>query len=343
MTTTLWVNVDGSDDPGYRYRMPRAEVGVERRGTLLKNCGEIAKALHRPPQYLAKFCGLLLGCHSEFDEEQRAAVIRGEHLPETVHGLVRKFVDGWVLCGRCKLPETRLEVGRTKVTFDCKACGARRGASAEHKLTSFIVGNPPDEKCLGLLGSAAGDAASKSERRQERVERRAEEAREEAWIRREARVAEAEAAAAEAAAAGRPPPPGYLEAIEAADAETTGRRGAGGAGGARCLLCGYEADTPQAWEAHGQRRRRHGSCEAAEIFEVQQRRKLSAWLGGASDSTEVGRGHGTSTRVNAARSTGKGKRCTGDTGLFAVGARGVLQKKMKVSRRVRVARNGDTA
>ena len=73
--------------------------------------------------------GLLLGCHSEFDEEQRAAVIRGEHLPETVHGLVRKFVDGWVLCGRCKLPETRLEVGRTKVTFDCKACGARRGCA----------------------------------------------------------------------------------------------------------------------------------------------------------------------------------------------------------------------
>jgi translation initiation factor 2 beta subunit (eIF-2beta)/eIF-5 len=136
----LWVNVDGSDDPGYRYRMPRAEVGMERRGTLLKNCGEIAKALHRPPQYLAKFCGLLLGCHSEFDEEQRAAVIRGEHLPATVHGLVRKFVDGWVLCGRCKLPETRLEVGRSKVTFDCKACGARRGASAEHKLTAFIVG-----------------------------------------------------------------------------------------------------------------------------------------------------------------------------------------------------------
>jgi translation initiation factor 5 len=137
--THLWVNVDGSDDPGYRYRMPRAEVCVERRGTLLKNCGEIAKALHRPPQYLAKFCGLLLGCHAEFDEEQRAAVIRGDHLPATVHGLVRKFIDGWVLCARCRLPETRLEVGRSKVTFDCKACGARRGASAEHKLTAFIV------------------------------------------------------------------------------------------------------------------------------------------------------------------------------------------------------------
>ena len=223
--THLWVNVDGSDDPGYRYRMPRAEVCVERRGTLLKNCGEIAKALHRPPQYLAKFCGLLLGCHAEFDEEQRAAVIRGDHLPATVHGLVRKFIDGWVLCARCRLPETRLEVGRSKVIFDCKACGARRGASAEHKLTAFIVSvcrrgsnpeaamsvcisaahtrgarlgqNPPDEKCLALLGAsargggggAAADAPSKSARRRERVERRAEEAKEEAATRREARLA----------------------------------------------------------------------------------------------------------------------------------------------------------
>ena len=246
--THLWVNVDGSDDPGYRYRMPRAEVGMERRGTLLKNCGEIARALHRPPQYLAKFCGLLLGCNSEFDEEQKAAVIRGEHLPETVHGLVRKFVDGWVLCGTCNLPETRLEVGKAKVTFDCKACGARRSASAEHKLTAFIVGNPPDEKCLALAsargGSAAGDAASKSDRRRERVERRADEAREEAWIKREARLAAAEAAAAAedggAYGAGEGAT-GYLEAVEAAAAEA----GRGNAGGARCLQCGYEAHTPQ--------------------------------------------------------------------------------------------------
>ena len=61
---------------------------------------------------------------------------------------------------------------------------------------------------------------------------------------------------------------GYLKAVEAATANTA--RAA-----ARCLLCGYEADTPQEWEAHQQRRRRHGSCAAADLFESQQRRRLS--------------------------------------------------------------------
>ena len=72
-----WLNIDGSDDPGYRYRMPPAVVRLEQRGksghTLLDNCVDVSRALKRPPQYLTKFCGLAVGAMSAFDEAQGAA------------------------------------------------------------------------------------------------------------------------------------------------------------------------------------------------------------------------------------------------------------------------------
>lgn len=52
------VNIGNSDDPAYRYKMPKLTSKTEGRGngikTILINAKDVAEALHRPTSYLPK-------------------------------------------------------------------------------------------------------------------------------------------------------------------------------------------------------------------------------------------------------------------------------------------------
>lgn len=52
------INIGPSDDPAYRYKMPKLQSKTEGRGngikTILINAKEVAEALNRPPSYLPK-------------------------------------------------------------------------------------------------------------------------------------------------------------------------------------------------------------------------------------------------------------------------------------------------
>jgi translation initiation factor 5 len=66
------------------------------------------------------------------------------------------FIDKYVLCASCKNPETELVIkgrsGHEDVTRDCKACGAHTGVDMRHKLTTFVIKNPPKKDKKGGKG-----------------------------------------------------------------------------------------------------------------------------------------------------------------------------------------------
>lgn len=136
-------------DPFYRYKMPPIQSKTEGRGngikTAIVNLAEVARALNRPPAYLVKFFGYELGAQTQILNDRY--LVNGAHDSNELQDSLDGFINKFVLCGSCKNPETEIVLkGKDSLERDCKACGKISMIDPKHKLYSFIVKNPPDNK-----------------------------------------------------------------------------------------------------------------------------------------------------------------------------------------------------
>ncbi|EIN13232.1 eukaryotic translation initiation factor 5 [Punctularia strigosozonata HHB-11173 SS5] len=150
------------DDKFYRYRMPLLMTKIEGKGngikTVIPNMSDVARALSRPPTYPTKFFGCELGAQTSFDEKNDRYIVNGAHQADRMRELLDNFIEKFVLCKSCKNPETDLIITKTDdIIRDCKACGQRTGVDMRHKLTTFILKNPPkkSKKAKGNTAEAA--------------------------------------------------------------------------------------------------------------------------------------------------------------------------------------------
>ncbi|KAF7795233.1 hypothetical protein EIP86_006383 [Pleurotus ostreatoroseus] len=139
------------EDKFYRYRMPLLVTKIEGKGngikTVIPNMADVARALSRPPTYPTKYFGCELGAQTSFDEKNERYIVNGAHDAQKLRELLDGFIDKFVLCRSCKNPETDLIITKTdEIIRDCKACGERTGVDMRHKLTTFIIKNPPKTK-----------------------------------------------------------------------------------------------------------------------------------------------------------------------------------------------------
>ncbi|KAL0953278.1 hypothetical protein HGRIS_004528 [Hohenbuehelia grisea] len=156
------------DDKFYRYRMPLLTTKIEGKGngikTVVPNMADVARALSRPPAYPTKFFGCELGAQTSFDEKNDRYIVNGAHDANRLRELLDTFIDKFVLCKSCKNPETELVIlkaGRSEdIIRDCKACGERTGVDMRHKLTTFILKNPPVKAKKGKKKASNGDAVN---------------------------------------------------------------------------------------------------------------------------------------------------------------------------------------
>jgi translation initiation factor 5 len=147
--------------------MPILNTKIEGKGngikTVVPNMSDVARALSRPPTYTTKFFGCELGAQTSFDEKNDRYIVNGAHDANRLRELLDVFIDKFVLCKSCKNPETELvilKVGRSEdIIRDCKACGERTGVDMRHKLTTFILKNPPVRVRKGRKKTGNGDAA----------------------------------------------------------------------------------------------------------------------------------------------------------------------------------------
>lgn len=178
-------------DPACRYKMPRLITKVEGRGNGIKTCivnmGDVARALMRPPQYTTKWLGNELGAYSTYINKEREGertFLNGLHDPAVIQTFLDKFIDKYVLCAKCHMPEVDMKIVKGNIQGKCKACGWSGDLDNESKLASFITKNPPDKSGINIVGSGAdiGKSLSKEERRREKLRKKAKkDADENSW------------------------------------------------------------------------------------------------------------------------------------------------------------------
>jgi len=136
-------------DPMYRYKMSQMKLKIEGRGNGIKtnivNLTEIADDLRVPPLYALKFLGIEHGSQVKMSETGTGvtAILNGSFTEPQLRPTMDKFIEKYVLCQKCKLPEIVIAVENGKVTYSCNGCGGKGQLDNNHKLAKLIVQNPP--------------------------------------------------------------------------------------------------------------------------------------------------------------------------------------------------------
>lgn len=140
------VNISGTtpvDDPEYRYKMPTVFAKLEGRGngskTVIPNITDVGLSLHRDPGEVNKFFGCEMGAQTTYNVETDRAVVNGHHTDKVLQQMMHKYIEGFVLCTNCRLPETEYKIKQGSIYQKCAACGAKEMVDMTHKLTNYIL------------------------------------------------------------------------------------------------------------------------------------------------------------------------------------------------------------
>ncbi|KAI1464802.1 domain found in IF2B/IF5-domain-containing protein [Daldinia caldariorum] len=151
-------------DAFYRYKMERIQVKIEGKGngikTVVVNLSSVAQSLARPGSYVIKYFGFELGAQTNIDPPDDRWIINGAHEASKLQDHLDGFINKFVLCKKCKNPETDVVIKDGRIVLDCKACGQRTDVDLRLKLSGFILKNQPRKN--GKKDKAERKAARKA-------------------------------------------------------------------------------------------------------------------------------------------------------------------------------------
>ena len=90
-----------------------------------------------------KYFGFELGAQTNTNPTDDRWIINGSHEASKLQDYLDGFIVRFVLCKKCKNPETDVIVTNGHISLDCKACGERTEVDLRLKLSSFILKNQP--------------------------------------------------------------------------------------------------------------------------------------------------------------------------------------------------------
>ena len=134
-----------SKDEKQRYKMPTILTKTESGGngvkTIFPNIEEVSRAIFREPEVLHKFFGYELGAQATYIAKENKYLVMGEFPTEIIQNKVFTFIEKFVLCSKCRCPETDVESGNKgkSVVLRCRACGTGNVAPVNEKMTPLLL------------------------------------------------------------------------------------------------------------------------------------------------------------------------------------------------------------
>jgi len=105
-----------------RFEIPKAQVEIHGKTTLIKNFESIAKVFRREKKHLFKYLCKELGTTGSI--EGSMARLKGRFGPATINRKIEEYAKEFVLCPICGKPDTHFTELRGVKMLKCEACGA---------------------------------------------------------------------------------------------------------------------------------------------------------------------------------------------------------------------------
>jgi len=165
------------EDPSYRYKMPKIAGKIEGRGngikTLLCNVKDVALSLNREAPEITKFFGTELGAQTTYETETERAIVNGAHSDVLLQSKLSTYIEKFVLCSNCHLPETHYKIKDGIITQKCLACGTKTVCEMTHKLTTFILAQDKKAKADAKKEGKDKDKKDKKDKKEKKEKKEA--------------------------------------------------------------------------------------------------------------------------------------------------------------------------
>ena len=144
------VNMNGSDDPFYRYLVKKIKVKHETGKTVIINNDIVSKQSERPNDWIVTYIGQALGVSTNIDKKnQNKCTLTGKHEEHIIQDKYFEFVKKYILCKYCDNPETLPKiVGKKKnacIDLSCRSCGKTYSLDSSDKFVKFMLLHPINE------------------------------------------------------------------------------------------------------------------------------------------------------------------------------------------------------
>jgi translation initiation factor 2 subunit 2 len=119
-------DIDGGSE---RFDVPDPEVRQEGSVSVYENFQSTVDRLGREEDHVVKFLQNEVGTSGHIDESGRAR-LTGEFSERRIQNALDAYVEEFVLCSECGLPDTHIVREQGAVLLQCDACGARSATSS---------------------------------------------------------------------------------------------------------------------------------------------------------------------------------------------------------------------
>lgn len=119
------LNIGGSSDPFHRYKMPSITIRIENKNggtTIIENIDKIAEKINRTPNEIQKVFSKSLSCCVKYNND-KGIVIAAKKEQIELQNILNDYINKFVLCPICHIPETTMVIAKKKTTLTCAACG----------------------------------------------------------------------------------------------------------------------------------------------------------------------------------------------------------------------------
>lgn len=154
-----FINIRDVEDSFERYQMPILETRIKHQGqyhqTYLLNLQNVAKSLKVDLGCLVKYFGWSFNTIAKLNQATGEIELKGTYDDATLLKTLRKFINQYVLCRKCTLPELDYVPKKNMVGVLCRACGYKCTNDLTDRVYKImyqsLVDNPPSKNGTTIL------------------------------------------------------------------------------------------------------------------------------------------------------------------------------------------------